>query len=491
MPGSIQRRGDSLLLTISNGKGLWGKRERFTKTVPIEGKTEKQQEDYGEAQLALFYAEVKNNNISRGLNTTFKTLSDSWKTKYAEIELGKKTKHRYYEMLDMRINPALGHITLGDFILKPDILLDFYNNLRESGIRLDFKFKIKPDFEKLLEKENLSSKELIIKSGINPRTLKNIISFNNTTKAVAERISKALNIKIEEIFDLIQSEQGLDEQTILHHHSLISSMFGKAVKWNLIKENPAMRIDRPGVKKKEARSYNIHHAKMLIKALDDAPFKFKVIIVLTIFTGVREEELMGLEWTDIDFENYIVTLRRASQYIPGEGTFTKNELKTEESKREFYLPKFVMNLLKSYKNWQNIYKMQVKNKWIESNRLFTQNNGLPMHPYTPSKWLPKFIKSQNIKIMNNEDISEKNKEKYLLPDLNFHGLRHTNLTILLRAGLDIATVSKWAGHSRKSTTLDTYSHAANYIDKRPAAALESILVEQPQRTTKRFRLKHI
>lgn len=491
MPGSIQRRGDSFLLTISNGKGLWGKRERFTKTVPVKGKTEKQQEDYGEAQLALFYAEVKNNNISRGLNTTFKTLSDNWKVKYADVELGKKTKHRYYEMLDIRINPALGHITLGDFILKPDILLDFYNNLRESGIRLDFKFKLKPGFEKLLENENISSKDLIKKSGINPRTFKSILSMNTTTKAVAEKISNALNIKIEDIFDLIQSENGLDEQTILHHHTLISSIFGKAVKWNLIKENPATRIDRPGVKRKEARSYTINHAKMLIKALEGSPFKYKVLIILTIFTGVREEELMGLEWPDIDFENNIVALRRASQYIPGEGTFTKDELKTDESKREFYLPKYVMLLLESYKNWQDAYKIQIKNKWIETNRLFTQVNGLPMHPYTPSKWFPKFIKSYNNKIANDEKISEKDKEKYFLPDLNFHGLRHTNLTMLLRAGLDIATVSKWAGHSRKSTTLDTYSHAANHVDKRPAAALENMLVEQSRGKVKKFRLKHI
>ncbi len=491
MPGSIQRRGNSFLLTVSDGKGLYGKRERFTKTVPVEGKTEKQQEDYGEAQLALFYAEVKNNNMEKGLNTTFQALSDNWKKKYADTELDKKTKHRYYEMLDTRINPALGHITLGDFIRKPDILLDFYNNLRDSGIRLDYKFKLKPNFEDFLENAGISSKDLIKKSEINPRTYKSIISMNTTTKAVAEKMSKVLSVKPEVIFDLIQSGKGLDEQTILHHHTLISSIFGKGVKWNLIKENPAMRIDRPKVKKKEARSYGVGHAKMLIKALEDAPFKFKVLIVLTIFTGVREEELMGLEWSDIDFENYIVTLRRASQYIPGEGTFTKDELKTDESKREFYLPKYVMTLLKSYKNWQNTYKMQYKNKWTETDRLFTQHNGLPMHPYTPSKWLPKFIKSYNIKIMNDEKISEKDKEKYLLPDLNFHGLRHTNLTMLLKGGLDIATVSKWAGHSRKSTTLDTYTHAASHIDKRPAAVLENILVEKSEQKAKKYRLKRI
>jgi integrase len=489
MAGSIQKRGESFLLTVSSGKGLGGKRNRSTRTIPAIGKTEEKQYEYAQKQLVLFEAEVESGRVESGAKTTFKSFAEKYLQEYAEPELEKKTVHRYKEMLNSRIIPAIGHITLGDLERKPLILNEFKNNLREKGIRLDGKFKLKPGIEDILNSVNMSTSDLYKKAGVNPRTIKKIFGFYTTNKTTAVKISDALNINTSLIFDSLQTDKGLDEQTILHHHKLISSMLNKAIKWQLIKDNPAKYIDAPKVHKEEAKSYEYNHAIMLINALDDAPFKYKMLITLTIYTGVREGELMGLEWSDVDFKNNIITLRQASQYIPGEGTFTKERLKTTMSKREFFMPKLVMQLLEAYQSWQKVYSMKMKNKWIDSKRLFTQDNGLPMHPYTPTKWLPQFIKKCNAKVMANPAIPEKDKSKYLLPELNFHGLRHTNISLLIKAGIDIPTVSRWAGHSRKSTTLDTYSHSSKTIDKRPAEALEKVLAGP--RREKRFTLRRI
>ena len=97
-----------------------------------------------------------------------------------------------------------------------------------------------------------------------------------------------------------------------------------------------------------------------------------------------------------------------------------------------------------------------------------------MFPDTPSKWFHKFIKRHNAKIMNDERISKEDKPKYLLPEVNFHGLRHTNATLLIGQGVDVTTVSSRLGHSRTSTTTDIYAHALKKPDIEAANKLENM-----------------
>ncbi len=84
--------------------------------------------------------------------------------------------------------------------------------------------------------------------------------------------------------------------------------------------------------------------------------KYKVAIILTIFTGVRLGELMGLEWHDVDFKTGIVSTNRSSQYLADKGVFTKTP-KTESSIREVAIPDFVVSLLEEYKLWYEEQKL--------------------------------------------------------------------------------------------------------------------------------------
>jgi len=166
-------------------------------------------------------------------------------------------------------------------------------------------------------------------------------------------------------------------------------------------------------------------------------------------TGARLGEIMGLEWQDIDDENKIISIRQASQYLPGQGTFTKDP-KNETSKRKISVNDTLLSLLKSYKEDQQ------KKGFIcgDNNRLFITWNGKPMPPHTISKWFPEFI--------------EANK----LPKLNFHGLRHTSATFLISKGMDIETVAGRLGHSTSATTQNIYSHFLESKDKKAARLME-------------------
>jgi len=101
----------------------------------------------------------------------------------------------------------------------------------------------------------------------------------------------------------------------------------------------------------------------------------------------------------------------------------------------------------------NLLKSTNKEIWNDTNFVFIQDNGNPIHPQSVSRWFERFC------------------ERNDLPKISIHKLRHTAASILIDSGVSIATVSKRLGHSQISTTLNIYTHQ---IKKRDEAAAEDI-----------------
>ncbi len=278
------------------------------------------------------------------------------------------------------------------------------------------------------------------------------------------QLSKFKPIHLVEFYSNLQEDgirldgrgQKLSNKTILHYHRLIKVILGTAVKWQLISTNPADNVDPPKVKKKEAEYYDEDEVLKMVKALEEEELKYKVSIMITIASGLRLGELMGLKWDNIDFENNTIDIEQANQYLPGQGTFTKDP-KNETSKRIISIPIPVMELLDKYRLEQIEKRLKCGDKWVDTDFIFTQWNGLPMHPSTPSKWFAKFLK------------------KHELRKITFHQLRHTSATILINAGLNIRALSSRLGHSNTSTTLNIYSHALKSADKTAADKMDEIM----------------
>ena len=112
--------------------------------------------------------------------------------------------------------------------------------------------------------------------------------------------------------------------------------------------------------------------------------KYKVAVLLDIFIGARLGELAGLEWSDIDLKNGIISINKSSQYLSDKGIFTKSP-KTESSIREVAIPDFIVSLLEEYKLWYEEQKSIVGDFWHDSDRLFVQVDGKPITPSTISK----------------------------------------------------------------------------------------------------------
>lgn len=132
------------------------------------------------------------------------------------------------------------------------------------------------------------------------------------------------------------------------------------------------------------------------------------------------------------------------------------EPKTESSKRTISIPDSLAVLLKEYKAWYDDQRRNNGDRWVDSNRLFVQENGEGIYPGTVHLWLKKILTTAN------------------LPHHSVHSLRHTNITMQIMAGVPIVTVSGRVGHSKTSTTTDIYSHFIKSGDKEAARIIEEM-----------------
>ena len=352
-----------------------------------------------EVELAKFVTEVQNGLVIDGKSLKFSEFTEIWKRDYGSKELAPSTYKRYCRMLETRLLPYFGHFYINK--IKPTDIMKFYD---------------------LLEKDT----QLVRKKG------------NNGSK----------------------TKKPLSGKTILEHHRLLRAMLHKAVYWQLIVANPAERVRPPKARKPKRKSYDDEQTKILLENLEQLSIedtKYKVAIILTVFTGVCLGELMGLKWQDVDFKNGIISINRSSQYLSDMGVFTKVP-KTESSIREIAIPEFIISLLEEYKLWYEEQKSLYGELWTNSNRLFVQADGKPMHPSSISKWFVKYVGTIG------------------LPVINFHGLRHTNASLLVAQNVDIAVVSERLGHAQISTTLDFYVHPLLSHNRKAGYALENLLL---------------
>lgn len=456
---SILKRNGSYMIMVSTGYDSTGKQIRKTMTwKPDGGMSQKQIEKALNEQVVMFEKKVLLGQVLDG-GTTFAEFTERWCKDYAETQLAPKTYLRYKYMLK-RILPEIGHIQLEK--LQPHHLMSMYKELGTDINRRGLSFLANEELFKLVKKKGYTKDFIAKMLGVHINTVYNIFRKIPVAEQTTQKVCELLGISFEKAFRPSKPIKGLSNKTIKHHHRLISAILNQAVFWQVIIDNPAKRVKPPKVERTEAKYLDEIQTAKLLELLENESMKHQTMIKFFIYSGLRRGELCGLEWSDIDFKNNMISVRRSSQYIPEKGVFTK-ETKTETSDRSIKLPMQTFEMLREYKKWQRREKLKMGELWIETNRLFTQDNGAPIHPDTISGWFKDFISKTD------------------LPKITIHSLRHTNITLLIAAGVPLRTVSYRAGHAQTSTTANIYSHAIRTADEMAAEILDDILT--PKKVT--------
>jgi len=450
---SILERNGKYFIMVSTGYDSSGKQLRKTMTYkPEEGLSQKQIEKELQEQVMLFERKVLNGQILNG-SVTFMEFTERWMRDYALKQLSPKTIIGYEYML-RRMLPEIGNIRLDK--LKPHHLMAVYANLGQDVNHKGLTFIAKDELLKYFDKKKLTRESTADKTELCTNTIYNMFKKQAVAEQTANKICGYFNIDFNKHFEPSKPIIGLSNKTIKHHHRLVSAILNQAVYWQVIPENVAKRVMPPKVARTEAKYLDEKQTAKLIELLINEPHQYRTMILLFIYSGLRRGELCGLEWKDIDFENNMITVRRSSQYVSGKGIFEK-ETKTETSDRTIKLPTVAFEVLREHKLWQLEERLKVGNAWEENDRLFTQWNGIPIHPDTITGWFSGFIAKTD------------------LPKISIHSLRHTNITLMIAAGVPLRTVSYRAGHAQTSTTANIYSHALRTADEMAADVIENML----------------
>lgn len=234
----------------------------------------------------------------------------------------------------------------------------------------------------------------------------------------------------------------LAEKTVEGIHSCLCGILSDAVEDGYITHNPAWRAYKKKGISKERPVADEETVRRLIAALEGQSMKYEMYFKLILATGMRRGEACGLRWSDIDWRQRALHIRRNVVKLSRQPIMVK-EPKTRAGVRVVYLSKDMCKLLRAWEKecqWEK--EQRGDEELTQDDYLFHQSNGDPMVPCTFT---------YRFKIIL--------RENGLPDDLNVHSLRHTNASMLIAQGVDVRTVAGLLGHAQPSTTLDIYSHA--------------------------------
>jgi integrase len=268
-----------------------------------------------------------------------------------------------------------------------------------------------------------------------------------------KRLDNLKALDIQKVYADMQV-RGLSARVVRHTHSALHNALKQAVKWGLLSRNPSDLVELPKVLHKERRVLSQEEAVRFLDAAVDMPrgllFEFALI------TGMRPEEYLALQWSDIDFDHHTAIIQRALVRHKKEWSFEKP--KTAKSRRTVVLPAPLLHKLSDHKRKQAEARLKIGPDWQAHNLVFCTETGTPLSiPNLTYRYFRPIL------------------ERAELPQIRLYDLRHSCATLLLIADENPKVVSERLGHSTVMLTLDTYSHVLPTMQQQATAKLEKML----------------
>ncbi|MGI2709009.1 MULTISPECIES: site-specific integrase [Bacillus cereus group] len=252
------------------------------------------------------------------------------------------------------------------------------------------------------------------------------------------------------------SEKRYSSYTIHLIFRIVSVSLKKAKILKLIKEDPTVGITLPKLPKKEIKVWTIEEVNFFLQESKklDALTRHFIAFSIAIQTGMRQGEILGLRWQDIDFENGIIyvrqTITRAAK--------VKSGAKNASSIRSIHIPTGLIEELKERKQRIDLERLLAGDKYQDFDLVVCTQEGKPILP-------------RNLRVAFHS-LSD----KLGLPYIRFHDLRHTHATILIQRNVNVKLIADRLGHTDIQTTLNTYSHVIPDMQKSVAEEIAKVIV---------------
>ena len=264
------------------------------------------------------------------------------------------------------------------------------------------------------------------------------------TKLTPQHVQAFLNAK---------SGAGLSPRTVQQIRAILRRALGQALKWGLVARNVAALVDPPRCVRTPVQPLSGEQARRLIDHATAQDDRHWPLLTTAILTGLRQGELFGLRWEDVDLTAGTLRVRHAMQRVDGKPRLI--EPKTKKSRRTLSLPAPVVAAFRAQRKRQLEERLLAGDRWREWGLVFASTIGTPLEPTNVLKRLRALLESAG------------------LPRQRFHDLRHCCASLLLAQGVSARVVMEMLGHSQIALTMDTYSHVMPAMLKDAATALKA------------------
>lgn len=253
--------------------------------------------------------------------------------------------------------------------------------------------------------------------------------------------------------DKTTGRKALSAKTIYNVHGVLHSALGQGVRWRMLQTNPADAIDPPKLRRKEMATADAAQVAALMASIERSSIRIPVLIALA--TGMRRGEVCGLQWQDFDAERGTLTVKRSMAQVSNQPPIAKGP-KTENW-RVVPIPLSVVKALRAHRSQQLANKLRLGFGYApDEGWICTRAEGTHLTPNAVTRAFSRLRDKLGIGI-------------------SFHGLRHTQATALLMAGVPARVVSERLGHANTTMTLNVYGHVLPHAQQQAVDVIDRLL----------------
>lgn len=313
---------------------------------------------------------------------------------------------------------------------------------------------------KITVKEWLETWQSTYLTDVKPFTLssyKTQINVHLIPALGAVKLSALNTPQIQKFYNsLTVGEKPLSAKTVKNIHGVLHRALQQAVDVKYLLFNPCDACKLPRIVKKEIHPLDEKQSAQLLTAVQG--HKYESVYQVTLFTGMREGEILGLQWSSIHFQSGTITINQQLQREkkPG-GKYYLISLKNDKTRTITPAP-FVMEVLLRRKTEQLEQQIKAGSAWHnEWGLVFTDALGKNLCGITVYKCYKRIVKQLGI------------------PESRFHDLRHSYAVAALQSGDDVKTVQENLGHATASFTLDVYGHVTEKMKQDSANRMQAYI----------------
>lgn len=269
------------------------------------------------------------------------------------------------------------------------------------------------------------------------------------------KLSALTSENVQRMYNKLISD-GISPKSVRNTHGILHKALDQAVKLKYIAGNASDNCEIAVGAKKEMQPIKDGNLRTFMEMIKGN--RCEDMLLVAVFTGMRESEIIGLSWDCIDFERKQIRIyRQLSKERKKGGVYVFSDLKNKTA-RSFSAADIVFDALMRVRQAQEVQKETCPDAWENPHNLvFTDARGKHICTNTLYMNFKRIVREMG------------------MPDVRFHDLRHTFATLSIEAGNDIKTISTSLGHATTAFTMDVYGHVSDRMQRESAQRMQAYL----------------